>query len=132
MRLSRAAAYGIYATTHIAEKAKDSPIPGQDIAATCSIPPGHLLKVLQQLVKSRILSSERGPSGGFALRKPANKITMLEIVESIEGPIDGEIGGFDDITSKNRAKGVSKKVCDDVAKSARNILAKTTVSDLAG
>ncbi|MEK6643830.1 MAG: Rrf2 family transcriptional regulator [Planctomycetota bacterium] len=130
MRLSRAASYGIFATTHIAEKSKDSPVPGQIIAAACSIPPGHLLKVLQQLVKSRILASERGPSGGFSLRRAANKISLLDIIESIEGPIDGEIGGFDDITGKNRAKGVAKKVCDDVAKATRTILAKTNVSDL--
>jgi Rrf2 family protein len=132
MRLSRASSYGVFATVHIAEKEKDAPIPGQDIAKSCSIPPGHLLKVLQQLVKSRILSSERGPSGGFALRRPANKITMLDIIESIEGPIEGEFGGMDDVTSKARAKNGVQKVCDDVANFTRNHLRKTTVSDLIG
>lgn len=132
MRLSRASTYGVMATVHIAEREKDSPIPGQIIAQTCSIPPGHLLKVLQQLVKSRILSSERGPSGGFALRRPANKISLQEIIESIEGPIEGELGGYDDITSKNRAKSMTKKVCEDIAKSTRNIMNRVSVSDLVG
>jgi Rrf2 family protein len=132
MRLSRASAYGVFATIYIAEKEKDSPIPGQNIAETCSIPPGHLLKVLQQLVKSRILSSERGPSGGFALRRPPNKITMLDIIESIEGPIEGEFGGSEDVSAKGRAKNGVKKLCDDVANFTRNHLRKTTVSDLMG
>ncbi len=132
MRLSRAAAYGIFATVHIAEREKDAPIPGQDIAETCSIPPGHLLKVLQQLVKSRILSSERGPSGGFALRRPANKITLLDIIESIEGPIEGEYGGSEDVTSKARAKNGVKKALDEVANYSRNQLRKTSVTDLIG
>jgi Rrf2 family protein len=130
MRLSRASSYGIFATVHIAEKQKDAPIPGQSIADTCSIPPGHLLKVLQQLVKSRLLASERGPSGGFSLRKPANKITLLDIIEAIEGPIEGDLGGYDEITSKARAKSGAKKVCDEVANYTRNHLRKTTVSDL--
>lgn len=130
MRLSRAAAYGIFATVHIAEREKDSPIPGQGIAETCSIPPGHLLKVLQQLVKSRILSSERGPSGGFALRRPANKITLLDVIEAIEGPIEGGYGGSDDVTSKTRAKNGVKKACEEVANFARSNLRKTTISEL--
>ena len=132
MRLSRAAAYGVFATVHIVEKEKDSPIPGQIIAEVCSIPPGHLLKVLQQLVKSRILSSERGPSGGFSLRRPANKITLLDIVEAIEGPIEGELGGMNDITGKSRAKNGTKKACDDVANYVRNHFRKTSISSLMG
>ena len=132
MRLSRASSYGVMATTHIAEREKDSPIPGQNIAQSCSIPPGHLLKVLQQLVKARILTSERGPSGGFSLRRTPSKISLQEIIEAIEGPIEGEVAGQDDITGKGRAKGMLKKACEDVAKSTRTIFNKVSVSDLVG
>ncbi|MCK9618513.1 MAG: Rrf2 family transcriptional regulator [Lentimicrobiaceae bacterium] len=45
----------------------------------------HLAKVMQQLVKNNFLESERGPKGGFILKKPANEILLLEIYELIEG-----------------------------------------------
>lgn len=45
----------------------------------------HLAKVMQQLVKNNFLESERGPKGGFILKKPANEISLLEIYELIEG-----------------------------------------------
>ncbi|MEA3499465.1 MAG: Rrf2 family transcriptional regulator [Candidatus Marinimicrobia bacterium] len=48
----------------------------------------HLAKVFQQLSKSGIVKSLRGPSGGFVLNKPANKINLLEIHEIIDGKVD--------------------------------------------
>ena len=47
----------------------------------------HIAKVLQKLVKDGILGSNRGPAGGFFLIDTPNKITLLEIYESIEGKI---------------------------------------------
>lgn len=45
----------------------------------------HVAKVMQRLVKVGILDSNRGPSGGFGLAKPASEINLLEIYEAIEG-----------------------------------------------
>ncbi|GAB6279741.1 MAG: Rrf2 family transcriptional regulator [Lentimicrobium sp.] len=48
----------------------------------------HLAKVMQRLVKEGFVKSTRGPSGGFVLNKPANEISLLDIYESIEGPLE--------------------------------------------
>jgi Rrf2 family protein len=48
----------------------------------------HVAKVLQRLVKDDFLLSNRGPHGGFELKKPATDIDLLEIYESIEGKIE--------------------------------------------
>ena len=48
----------------------------------------HLAKVFQQLSKSGLVKSLRGPNGGFVLNKPANKISLLEIHEIIDGKVD--------------------------------------------
>jgi Rrf2 family protein len=48
----------------------------------------HIAKVMQRLVKNDLLKSVRGPSGGFSLKKNPEDITLLDIYESIEGPID--------------------------------------------
>jgi len=48
----------------------------------------HVAKIMQRLVKDDFIVSQRGPKGGFALKKPANEISFLDIFESIEGKID--------------------------------------------
>jgi Rrf2 family protein len=48
----------------------------------------HVAKVMQRLVKAGYLTSQRGPSGGFIMRKNPEDINFLEIYETIEGPIE--------------------------------------------
>lgn len=48
----------------------------------------HVAKIFQRLVKDGFLESHRGPSGGFALKRQPNDISLLEIYESIEGKIE--------------------------------------------
>ncbi|MCF8366400.1 MAG: Rrf2 family transcriptional regulator [Bacteroidales bacterium] len=48
----------------------------------------HVAKVLQRLVKDDFLVSNRGPHGGFELKKPADQINLLEVYESIEGKVE--------------------------------------------
>jgi Rrf2 family protein len=48
----------------------------------------HIAKVLQRLVKSDMLKSVRGPAGGFSLKKNPEDITLLEVYEAIEGPME--------------------------------------------
>jgi Rrf2 family protein len=129
MRLGRAAAYAVFATAHLAEKANGSPIQGRDIAEACGIPCGHLLKILQQLVRAQVLSSERGPAGGFVLRKPADEITLLEIVEAIEGPINGDLMLRNVASEKEHARARLEQTCQNVAGYAKSLLAQTTISD---
>jgi Rrf2 family protein len=50
----------------------------------------HIAKISQGLVKKNFLKSTRGPSGGFVLKKPPEKITLLEIYECVEGEIEIE------------------------------------------
>jgi Rrf2 family protein len=46
-----------------------------------------MAKILRSLVRARLLRSSRGVHGGFALARPASRITLLDIVEAIEGPL---------------------------------------------
>jgi Rrf2 family protein len=130
MRLGRAAAYAVFATTHLAEHANGIPIQGKDIAEACGIPPGHLLKILQQLVRAQILSSERGPAGGFILRKAASEISLLEIVEAIEGPINGDLLLRNVARNKERARARLEQTCQEVASYAKSRLANTVIAEL--
>jgi len=48
----------------------------------------HIAKVLQRLVKADMLKSVRGPAGGFSLKQDAGDITLLDVYEAIEGPME--------------------------------------------
>lgn len=56
-----------------------------EIASEKDIPQHFLSKILQLLVKHKLLISMKGPNGGFHLSKPAKEITLIEIVEAIDG-----------------------------------------------
>ena len=54
----------------------------------------HIAKVMQTLVRHGYLQSGRGPRGGFEIRKDADQVSLLEIVELIEGPKQGNFCGI--------------------------------------
>ncbi len=54
------------------------------------MPERFLLQILRVLVTHGILRSTRGVDGGYALTKPADQISLLEVIEAIDGPLDSE------------------------------------------
>ena len=74
------------AVAYVALHSNDGLVMASKVAKAYKIPVEYLLKIMQQLVRANVLSSKRGPGGGFSLARPANEITMLEIVEAVDGP----------------------------------------------
>jgi Rrf2 family iron-sulfur cluster assembly transcriptional regulator len=132
VRLGKAAAYAVFAAVHIAERGKEGPISGDQIAAACNISFNHLMKLLQRMVRARILHSERGPHGGFRLLKPPSKVTVLDVIEAVDGPVDGDATLGSEVRGKGRAKQIIRSQCNDVAKYTRSVLSKTSLNDLIG
>src|SRR6266542_1552707 len=88
MKLSRASVYAFYGLAHIAGQPERRFVPLSEIHERYGVPEKHLAKIFQVLVRARILESARGVNGGFTLAKPANKISPLDVVDALEGPID--------------------------------------------
>ncbi|MFG0257540.1 MAG: RrF2 family transcriptional regulator [Phycisphaerales bacterium JB043] len=65
----------------------DQPCTTQSIAAATKVPAGYLSKVLQSLSREGFLVSQRGMGGGFILSKPADQITILEIINATDVPL---------------------------------------------
>ena len=87
MRISRSTGYALLAVGYIARNKDKKIILSQDISKQFNIPLEYLLKILQQLVRANVLHSKTGPRGGYSLAIPANKVTMLQIIEAIDGPM---------------------------------------------
>jgi len=86
MKLTRSAGYALVAVGHIAREGQSQPILAKTVAKQYKIPLDYLLKILQQLVRADILNSIRGPRGGFLLARPTSKISVLHIIEAVDGP----------------------------------------------
>ncbi len=84
--LSEAASIGLHGMILIAQG--DKPVNVQNIAESTSSSRHHVAKVMQRLVKDDFLYSQRGPNGGFTLKKTPTDINLLDIYESIEGKIE--------------------------------------------
>ena len=84
--LSNSCRYGIRAVIYLAGRYPGkSNIGIKQISGDLGLPTPFLAKILQQLAKHRILSSTKGPNGGFSLLKKPESITLLEIVKIIDG-----------------------------------------------
>jgi len=85
MILSKSSIYGLRASILLAKKSRMGYTTIRELSEELNISFHFLTKVLQELTKSEILVSFKGPNGGVKLAKPPNKITFKEIVISIDG-----------------------------------------------
>ena len=120
----------VFATTYIAKHGSDKPVQGRTIADSYDISIDYLMKVLQQLVRARVIQSERGCRGGYRPRKAPANTTLLEIVEAIEGPLDDGLSICGEIDGAERASQLVEGACGEVARFAQSLLRKTTVKQL--
>jgi Rrf2 family protein len=84
--LSATCKYGIRAVLFIASKPEPKANTGlKEIAEKLNIPQPYLAKILQVLAKRKILHSTKGPHGGFYLLIPSSKLTLMDIIDAIDG-----------------------------------------------
>ncbi|MEN8127584.1 MAG: Rrf2 family transcriptional regulator [Planctomycetota bacterium] len=87
MKISRSTGYALVAVGYIAQNYKEGAVLAARVSKEYNIPLEYLLKILQQLVRANVLRSKRGPRGGFFLARPAETITLLEVIEAVDGPL---------------------------------------------
>jgi Rrf2 family protein len=85
MKLSRSVTYALQATLQLAGAESADPIPCSRLAAVGQMPERFLLQILRNLVSHGILVSTRGVDGGYTLARAPEAISLLEIVEAIDG-----------------------------------------------
>ena len=85
-RLSKKSDYGLIALKHLAQHNEES-VSAREIAAQYHIPAELLAKVLQRLVRKGLLASQQGINGGYILAKDPATISIVDVVEALEGPI---------------------------------------------
>jgi Rrf2 family protein len=129
MHLSRTSSYAITFLVHLTHEKPDRFVPSHEVARELDLPERFLLKTLQPLVSAGILRSVRGPNGGYRLARAPKDITLLEVVEAVDGRLRGDAG-----TTSKEGAALDKRlqaVCDEALAVVRERLEKVTLADLA-
>jgi Rrf2 family protein len=87
LRLTKRADYGLMAIHFIASHGEDGAVSAKRIAEQFRIPPERLAKILQRLAKKGLIASQNGPKGGYVLSRPADEVTVGQVVRALEGPL---------------------------------------------
>jgi Rrf2 family protein len=87
LKLTKKADYGLIAVRHLAEHADLGACSAKDLAEMYGIPQEALAKILQRLARARLLTSQHGTNGGYVLARDPRKISVLEVIQAIEGPL---------------------------------------------
>jgi Rrf2 family protein len=85
-QLSKKADYGLIALKHLAQHSEES-VSAREIAAHYHIPAELLAKVLQRLARKGLLMSQQGIHGGYVLARDPASISIVDVVEALDGPI---------------------------------------------
>ena len=87
MQITRQADYAIRAVHYLCKDGKSGKISTKEIATDRLIPPSFLAKIISQLSIAGIIKTTRGARGGVTLARPPEEISLLDVIEAIDGPI---------------------------------------------
>jgi Rrf2 family protein len=131
MIISQTAQYALRAVVHLSEHGSEGPLRVDDIAGALAVPRNYLSKILHVLARVGLLSSSRGPNGGFELARPPEELLLADVLEPF-GALPDErrcllgqevCSDRDPCLAHERWKGVSAAV--------RDFFNRTTVAELA-
>ena len=129
MIISRSSDYALRALMYLAEQGSEKPTPLDQIAKAKRVPPALLSKILQTLVRAKVLRSQKGYGGGFALAVTPDTLDLAKIIELIDGPFTV----FECLTDTDFCESSQCKLRGyfmELQNSMVGMLSKTTVHDL--
>ena len=131
MIFSSATEYAIRGLSELAARNSDSPVMLDDLVAGTGLPRDFVAKIFQKLVRAGVLRSAKGRGGGFALAKPQHDITLLDIVEAVEGPqlLDACVVGLEKCNDSMPC--AQHDLYKPIRQRLKDYLTTTTLADLA-
>ena len=128
MKLSRTIVYAIHATLQLSRGERGVPIPCSQLATEGQMPERFLLQILRSLVTRGLLCSTRGVDGGYYLARPAEQISLKDIIEVFDNPLSPAIPVLDALSPEVRKRLLNS--LNGASAAAQSELAKLTMADL--
>src|SRR5690349_1646722 len=127
MRISAKADYAVRAAVELAAASDDKPVKAERIATAQDIP----LNILGELRHAGIVRSHRGAEGGFRLAKPADELTVADVIRAVEGPLASVRGGPPEDAAYPGAATALPRVWIAVRANLRKVVEHVTLADVA-
>ena len=128
MKMSRTVSYAVQATLQLAQSSADRPTPCSRLAAEGQMPERFLLQILRNLVTHGILHSTRGVDGGYTLERSPEDISLLDVIEAIDGPITPSIPSREGLATGSQER--LQDALEQVTSTAREQLSAIKLSQL--
>jgi Rrf2 family protein len=93
MRLSLQAQYAVCGVFDLAYNGGGEPVQVRVIGERQGIPSRYLEQIFQRLRRAKLVRGKRGPGGGYTLARPPAEITLRDVIEAVEGPLDRLVSG---------------------------------------
>ena len=129
MRVSAKVDYALRAMTELAA-APPGHVKGERLATAQAIPPKFLENILLELRHAGLVASQRGADGGYKLARPANQITVADVIRAVEGPIASVRGARPEDATYSGAASALRDVWIELRTAMRQVLEQTTIADL--
>jgi Rrf2 family protein len=131
MRLTRGSDYGLRGMLYMARQPSGQVCLVSQVASAENLPESYLAKIFQDLARSKLLISHRGAKGGFSLISEPQEISVLQIIEAVEGPI--AIAPCLDVREGCERVGLCEiyDALDSAQAQMVSVLKNTTLADLA-
>ncbi|HTR32682.1 MAG TPA: Rrf2 family transcriptional regulator [Gaiellaceae bacterium] len=130
MKVSAKADYAIRAAVELAAAADEGPVKGERIASAQEIPPNFLENILADLRNGGIVVSRRGADGGYWLARPADEISLADVIRVVDGPLANVRGIRSEQVSYHGSAEPLRDVWIAVRASLRSVLERVTLADL--
>jgi Rrf2 family protein len=131
VRISAKADYAVRAAVELAAAPDDKPVKAERVATAQGIPLNFLENILGELRHAGIVRSQRGAEGGFRLAKPANQITVADVMRAVEGPLASVRGGPPEDAAYGGAATALPRVWIAVRANLRAVVERVTLADVA-
>jgi Rrf2 family protein len=131
MHLTRAADYAVRVMIHLTGQPIHTRASRADLAEAADCPEQFLSKVLQSLTRAGLVVSHRGNTGGFELPISTHEVTVLEVVEAIEGPVRLNLCLQGDQACDRQGWCPAHPVWADAQRAMTEVLQRATIQDLA-
>ena len=132
MRITAKADYAVRAAAELAAaEGQSTPVKGEQLANSQSIPKNFLENILTELRRAGIVRTRRGAEGGYQLARPAAEITVADVLRAVEGPLAAVQGTRPEQLSYDGAASHLPEVWVALRASLRSVLEHVTLADLA-
>jgi Rrf2 family transcriptional regulator, cysteine metabolism repressor len=128
MKLSRTVTYALQATLLLAQAEPGEPVPCSRLAAEGAMPERFLLQILRSLVTHGILQSTRGVEGGYTLDRSPEEISLLDVIEAVDGPMNMKLPFAEGIPNESQTR--LRDALYSIALSSRSQLQEVKIAHL--